>query len=225
MTMATPRCVVASTRYGATHWGSTCTAITRSAEAPLARPASTNGISRTVSATERMTRPPKGMRVMAMATMTAGSPVPMAMEMAMARMRSGKDWRISMMRWLTRSKRPPEVAAGHAPQRADRRPEQHRGEGDEQRGAGAVDHAAQGVAPDLVGAEEGLRVGRLVHAPEIRLERIARRQQRRGQRHEDDRGAPTTPPMADSVFRRAEAAELAQDGAHQPYRMRGSSHA
>ena len=75
-------------------------------EAPLHRPASTKGISRTESATERMTRPPKGMRVMAMAKITAWSPVPMAMEMAMARMRSGKAWSISMTRWLTRSKRP-----------------------------------------------------------------------------------------------------------------------
>ena len=46
----------------------------------------------------------------------------------------------------------------------------------------AVDHAAQRVAADLVGAEEGLRVGRLVHAPEVRLERLARRDQRRGRR-------------------------------------------
>src|SRR5947208_218880 len=107
MTMATPRCVVASTRYGATHWGRTCRRMMRNAEAPLARPASTYAISRTVIATERITRPPKGMRVMAMATITAGSPVPMAMEMAMARIRSGNACKISMMRWLARSKRPP----------------------------------------------------------------------------------------------------------------------
>ena len=79
----------------------------RSADAPLARPASTYGISRTVSATERITRPPNGMRVIAMATMTAGSPVPMAIEMAMARIRSGNACSTSMIRWLTRSKRPP----------------------------------------------------------------------------------------------------------------------
>src|SRR5262249_58600242 len=56
---------------------------------------------------DRITRPPNGMRVMAMAMMTAGSPVPMATDMAMARIRSGKAWRISMTRWLARSKRPP----------------------------------------------------------------------------------------------------------------------
>ena len=82
------------------HWGNTCSAMIRRAEAPLARPASTYGISRTDSATERMTRPPNGMRVTAMAKITACRPVPMAMEMAMARMRSGNDCRISMMRWL-----------------------------------------------------------------------------------------------------------------------------
>ena len=60
-----------------------------------------------VRATERITRPPNGRRVMAMATMTAVVPVPMAMEMAMARIRSGNDWRISITRWLMRSKRPP----------------------------------------------------------------------------------------------------------------------
>jgi hypothetical protein len=107
ITMATPRCVVANTRYGATHWGSTCRDITRKDEAPAARPASTNGIALTLSATERMTRPPKGTRVIAMATMTAGSPVPIAIEIAMARIRSGKDWKISITRWLIRSKRPP----------------------------------------------------------------------------------------------------------------------
>ena len=79
----------------------------RVAEAPEARAASTYGISRTDSATERMTRPPKGMRVMAIATITARSPVPIAMEIAMARMRSGNAWRISITRWLIRSKRPP----------------------------------------------------------------------------------------------------------------------
>jgi hypothetical protein len=47
------------------------------------------------------------MRVMAIATMTAGRPVPIAMEIAMARMRSGNAWRISITRWLIRSKRPP----------------------------------------------------------------------------------------------------------------------
>ena len=57
-------------------------------------------ISRTDSATDLITRPPNGMRVMAIAKITAARPVPMAMEMAMARMRSGNAWRISMMRWL-----------------------------------------------------------------------------------------------------------------------------
>jgi len=81
--------------------------MTRNCEAPAARPASTKGISRTLIATERITRPPNGMRVIAIAAMTAGSPVPMAIEIAMARMRSGKACRTSMIRWLTRSKRPP----------------------------------------------------------------------------------------------------------------------
>ena len=98
MTIATPRCVLARTRYGAMHWGRTWYVMTRADDAPLARPASTYAISRIESATDRMTRPPNGMRVMAMAMMTAGRPVPMAMEMAIARMRSGNDCRISMMR-------------------------------------------------------------------------------------------------------------------------------
>src|SRR4026207_153929 len=112
-----------------------------------------------------MTRPPKGMRVMAMAKITAWSPVPMAMEMAMARMRSGKDWRISMMSWRKRSTRPGLGAAAPAPQRAGRGPENDRGERHEQRGAGAVDHPAQGVAADLIRAHEALGGRRLVPAP------------------------------------------------------------
>ena len=58
------------------HWGSTCSVITRNCEAPAARPASTKGISRTLMATDRITRPPNGMRVTAIAAMTAGRPVP-----------------------------------------------------------------------------------------------------------------------------------------------------
>jgi len=53
-----------------------------------------------------MTRPPNGMRVIAIAKITACRPVPIAIEMAIARMRSGNDCMISMIRWLTRSKRP-----------------------------------------------------------------------------------------------------------------------
>ena len=107
MMMATPRWVVASTRYGARHCGRTWRIITRSDEPPAARAASTYASSRTVSATERITRLPNGIRVMAMATITAGIPVPIAMEIAMARIRSGKDCKTSVIRWLMRSNRPP----------------------------------------------------------------------------------------------------------------------
>ena len=46
-----------------------------------------------------------------------------------------------------------EIAARQAPQRAERGAEQHRADRHGQRGAAAVDHPAQRIAADLVGAE------------------------------------------------------------------------
>ena len=79
----------------------------RMLEAPRLRAASTKDISLSDSTTERITRPPNGIRVIAMAMMTVTVPEPSAMAIAMASIRSGKDWRNSMMRWLTMSNRPP----------------------------------------------------------------------------------------------------------------------
>ena len=79
-----------------------------------------------------------------------------------------------------------EIAARHAPERAHRGAEQHGRERDEERGARAVDHARERVAPHLVGAEERLGVGRLVHPAEVGLERVARGDPRGGQRDQDD---------------------------------------
>ena len=82
----------------------------------MPRAASTYGISFSDSTTARMIRPPNGMRVMAMATITVPVPAPSAIAIAIARMRSGNDWRNSMMRWLIMSKRPPKkpLASPHA---------------------------------------------------------------------------------------------------------------
>ena len=76
-------------------------------EAPTLRAASTNGISFRDSTTDRITRPPKGIRVIAIAMITVTVPEPRAMAMAIARMRSGKAWTNSMIRWLMMSNRPP----------------------------------------------------------------------------------------------------------------------
>jgi hypothetical protein len=82
---------------------------------------------------------------------------------------------------------PAEEAAGQPPQRAERRPQQHRRNRDGQRDAAAVDDAAQHVASDLVGAEPGQLVRRLPHPAEICHQRIGRRDQRREDGDEHDR--------------------------------------
>ena len=64
----------------------------------MPRAASTYCISLSDSTTERMTRPPNGIRVTAMATITVAMPPPSAMAIAIANIRSGKDCRNSMTR-------------------------------------------------------------------------------------------------------------------------------
>ena len=186
MTMATPRWVVASTRYGATHWGRTCTAITRSDEAPLAPSRLHEGHLAHRQRHRADDAPAEG-------DARDGDGEDDRLEPGADGHGDGhgedevgeglEDLHDALAHEI---EAPAQVAAGHAPQRADRRPEEHGGEGHEQRGARAVDHAAQGVAADLVGAQEALGVGRLVHAPEIGLERIAGREHRRRDGHEDD---------------------------------------
>ena len=107
MMIATPRWVVARMRKGATHCGRTWRSMIRDREAPTLRAASTNGISFRESTTDRITRPPKGIRVIAIAMITVTVPEPSAIAMAIARMRSGKACTNSMMRWLMMSNRPP----------------------------------------------------------------------------------------------------------------------
>ncbi|MGH7063332.1 MAG: hypothetical protein ACREET_04565 [Stellaceae bacterium] len=62
-----------------------------------------------------MTRPPNGMRVTAIATITVPTPAPSAMAMAIARIKSGKDCRNSMMRWLRMSLPAQKLKAGLRP--------------------------------------------------------------------------------------------------------------
>src|SRR5262249_47200173 len=139
-------------------------------------------------------------------------------------------------------KAPRKVPAGDAPQRAAGGPKDNRRERDEQRRASAVDHAAQRVASDLVGAERVLRAGRLVHRAEVGLERVIGREQRRGDGDEDDEQPDRAAQGGQRVVAR-EGGERGQHGgarqgggddggrrrggahSHQEWRMRGSSHA
>ena len=171
-------------------------------DAPRPRAASTYCISFSDSTTERMTRPPNGMRVMAIATITVQVPAPSAMAMAMARIRSGNDCMNSMSRWLMRSKRPPKKPQARPHKRAERRAEQHGGERHHQRCAAAVDDPAQRVAAHLVGAEPVLRARRLRHAPEVGFQRIVRRDARARQTAMTTIAAATRPQNADIGERR-----------------------
>src|SRR5439155_19165520 len=71
MMMATPKCVVARMRYGATHWGRIGLAMILNGEDPIARAASTYAISLSDRATARTIRPAKRIRGMAIDTTTA----------------------------------------------------------------------------------------------------------------------------------------------------------
>jgi hypothetical protein len=79
--------------------------------------------------------------------------------------------------------RPPAEEAGdEAEQPADHRGQQHRAEADEERDAGAVEHARVEVAPELVRAEDVAgRARRLEARHEIALDRVVRRDQGRGE--------------------------------------------
>ena len=68
-----------------------------------------------------------------------------------------------------------EIAARQAPYRTERGAEQDRPDRHGQRGAAAVDDAAQRVAANLVGAEIMRRGRRLAHVAEIGFERLIRR--------------------------------------------------
>ena len=86
-----------------------------------------------------------------------------------------------------------EIAARQAPQGAQGGAEQHRADRDGQGCAAAVDDPAQGIAADLVGAEIMRRLGRLRHVAEIEFQRVVGRQERRSDRHHDDRGGDAAP--------------------------------
>ena len=164
MMIATPRCVVARIKYGATHCGRMCRAIMRICEAPRPRAASTYESSFSDSTTARITRPPNGIRVMAIATITVPMPAP-------ERHRDGhRQYQVrERLQELDEPladdvEAPAEIAARQAPQRAERGAQQHRAGRHGQRRAAAMDHPAQRVAADLVGAEIVQRRWRLGHA-------------------------------------------------------------
>ena len=101
---------------------------------------------------------------------------------------------------------PAEVAGDQPGRHPDQPGDRDRREADQQGRAGAVDHARQQVAAEVIGAERVHAPGRVAEArrlepqvAEVLLDRIERRQERRGQRgddhhHHDDeaeqRGAP-----------------------------------
>ena len=72
---------------------------------------------------------------------------------AIARIRNGQASIASVMREISASTQPPDVAGEQADRHAERQRDRHRHHAREQRGARAPDHARQHVAADLVGAE------------------------------------------------------------------------
>jgi hypothetical protein len=87
--------------------GSTWVMAMRVSLMPTARAASTNGISRSDSVLERMTRATLGTRGMAMAMMVLVSEGPSEAAMTSAITSSGSDCRMSMRRCTVRSSQPP----------------------------------------------------------------------------------------------------------------------
>src|SRR5205823_1431900 len=108
--MAWPRNAVSMMRYGAMTLGSMCRMMMRAFPNPAARAASTYGISRMLSAVDRMTSAQRGTMGIVMAMMRFGSVLPRMATMARARMMSGKAMKMSMKRCRYRSTRPPKNA-------------------------------------------------------------------------------------------------------------------
>src|SRR6266849_9512615 len=87
--IAWPRKAVSMMRYGAMTLGSMCRMMIRALPKPAARAASTYGISRMLSAVDRMTSAHLGIMGIVMATMRFGRVLPRIATMARARMMSG----------------------------------------------------------------------------------------------------------------------------------------
>ena len=86
-----------------------------------------------------------------------------------------------------------EVAAGQAPERTERGAQYDRRHRNGQRRAAAVDHPAQRVAADLVGAELVQLGRRFGHVPEVGFQRRIQRQRRRRDRNDDDQRGDAAP--------------------------------
>ena len=120
---------------------------------PTARAASTNGISRSDSVLERMTRATFGTSGMAMAMMVLVSDGPSEAAMTSAITSSGSDCMMSIRRWTRRSNQPPKKPDIRPMLHADEAAEHGGADADGQRDARAVDDAAEHVAAHEVGAQ------------------------------------------------------------------------
>ena len=87
--------------------GRMCRNAMRRCRTPSARAASTYCISRMDRTLERMTRAARGMIGIEMAMTTLWSAGPSAADMTSAKTSSGSPWRMSRIRWVTRSLVPP----------------------------------------------------------------------------------------------------------------------
>ena len=127
---------------------------------PMARAASTNGISRSDSVLERMTRATLGTSGMAMAMMVLVSEGPSEAAITSAITSSGSDCMMSIRRCTSRSNQPPKKPDIRPMVDADQAAEHGGADADGQRDARAVDDAAEHVAAHEVGAQHVLAAGR-----------------------------------------------------------------
>ena len=175
-------CRLATTMIDGATLGRTCRKSTRAGPLPSAAAACTKSRCFTDSTSPLTTRAyttqPAAERLM----MMFRSPSPTMALMVSARSTKGKESCTSAMRMSTVSGQPAEEAGDEAEQPAHHRGQQHRAEADEERDAGAVEHARVEVAAELVRAEEVAgRARRLEARHEIALDRVVRREQGRGE--------------------------------------------
>ena len=127
---------------------------------PMARAASTNGISRNDRVLERMTRATLGTSGMAMAMMVLGSDGPSEAAMTSAMTSSGSDCMMSIRRCTRRSNQPPKKPDISPMATPIRQPSAVAPTRDHQRDARAIDDAAEDVAAHEVGTEQMAVAGR-----------------------------------------------------------------
>ena len=159
--------------------------------------------------------------MMAVARMTLPMLLPSAATMAMASTKRGKAMMASLRRETIRSVQPPKKPAQAPAAVPDEERQGHRADGDDEVEPGGHQHAAQHVAPELIGAEPVRPRGRLELPRGVGGERIVGRDPGTEEGHQDDQHEEGEGEQGHRVLG-DHVARVAQAGAHASILTRGS---